>query len=162
MSKYIKVKMLRDDTHGKKGKIITVEERYAQLYLFPKKAILVEDDNRNKSKIELPIPKHLKKIIIQIGDNNNESHMDGVVRCTCGCETFLISVFGGNNGKDICVGEYERDYALIVKATCMDCDKNNLIFDMSKHGWNGYVCLLYPKKNCLLGAVKNAAQIFIT
>ena len=92
------------------------------------------------NKTTLPIPKHLQSILVPMGEKNNKNRVDGVLRCTCGCETFAVSVYGGKNGKGICVGAYEEDYALVVRAACIDCGRKHLVFDMAKHGWNGFVC----------------------
>ncbi|SCW65806.1 Ribosomal protein L9, N-terminal domain [Paenibacillus tianmuensis] len=141
MAKFIKVKMLKNNSHGKKGEIIVVEERYAQLYLFHRnKAVLIEESDKNKSEAGYPIPKHLNDILIPMGTDNNENRVDGVVRCLCGCETFSVSVYGDKEGQDIYVGEYNNDSALMIKAECTECHKTHLIFDLSKHGWNGFVC----------------------
>jgi len=88
----------------------------------------------------LPIPTHLKNTLIPIGDKNGESHVDGVIRCTCGFESFYIKIYADTKNGYLQAGEYNSGYALVVKAECKDCGKTHLIFDGSKHGWNGFVC----------------------
>ena len=88
----------------------------------------------------LPIPTHLRDTFIPIGDEKNENHVDGIIRCLCGYECFHIKIYAdtGNGYPQVC--KYSEGYALIVKAICKDCGKEYLIFDNSKHGWNGFVC----------------------
>ena len=88
----------------------------------------------------LPIPTHLENILIPMGTENNEFHINGIVRCTCGCECFQIRIFADTKNGYPQVCEYNDNYALFIKAICMDCGKEHLIFDGSKHGWNGFVC----------------------
>ncbi|MCL2102547.1 MAG: hypothetical protein FWH25_00750 [Syntrophorhabdaceae bacterium] len=88
----------------------------------------------------LPIPKHLKDILAPGGDKNSENRVDGVIRCFCGCESFYMKIFADVEEGYPQVCEYEDDYALMVKAVCKDCSKDYLLFDDSKHGWNGFVC----------------------
>lgn len=92
------------------------------------------------TKIELPIPKHLKNILIPLGERNNKNHVDGVIRCECGSETFKVNIYSEKNKDYVCVGEYEEDYGLVVMCNCVFCNRKHLVFDMSKHGWNGFVC----------------------
>jgi len=88
----------------------------------------------------LPIPKHLQGIFITEGENNSEFQVSGIIRCACGCENFRIRVFADTDNNDVRIQEYEDDYALMIKANCKDCGKEYLIYDYSRHGWNGFVC----------------------
>ena len=88
----------------------------------------------------LPIPNHLKDILIPMGNENNENRVDGVIRCSCGHECFNIKVFADTENGYPQTCKYEEGYALIIKAICTDCGIEYLIFDDSKHGWNGFVC----------------------
>ena len=88
----------------------------------------------------LPIPKHLKDILVPTGEENNENCVKGTVQCSCGCESFSMKFFADDDYEPPCVCEYKNDYALMVKVRCGDCDREHLIFDISKHGWNGFVC----------------------
>jgi len=78
----------------------------------------------------LPIPKHLKEILIPTGNENSENRVDGIIRCLCGQERFHIKT----------TSDAEDAYAFMVKADCANCNKSYLIFDASKHGWDGFVC----------------------
>ncbi len=88
----------------------------------------------------LPIPKHLQDIFIPIGDKNCENQVNGVIRCSCGCESFHIKIFADTEEGCAEVCEYKDGFALVVKAVCMDCGKEYLIFDDSRNGWDGFVC----------------------
>ena len=87
-----------------------------------------------------PIPNHLKDILIQTGNKNNENRVDGIIRCSCSQESFHIKVFADTRNGFPQVCKYAGDYALVVEAVCMDCGKPQLLFDKSKHGWDGFVC----------------------
>lgn len=88
----------------------------------------------------LPIPKHLKDILTPVGDKNGENFVNGTIRSSCGCEHFQIKIFADmTKGYPQACG-YNEGYALLIKAVCMDCGKEYLIFDSSEHGWNGFVC----------------------
>ncbi len=99
----------------------------------------------------LPIPIHLHDIFIPIGNKNNEYQINGEIRCTCGCKCFHIKIFADTSNGYPQVRSYEDDYALVIKTICMDCQKEYIIFDDSKHGWNGFVCHdgISPPENTL-------------
>ena len=40
-----------------------------------------------------PIPTHLKDILIATGKKNDEFHVEGIVKCPCGCENFYIMIY---------------------------------------------------------------------
>lgn len=88
----------------------------------------------------LPIPKHLREILVPEASKNSETRVDGIIRCTCGCEGFALHVFADTRKGYPQVCEYQDGYALVVKGVCVDCGKAYLIFDNSRHGWNGFVC----------------------
>ena len=88
----------------------------------------------------LPIPKHLSGILSSINEESDEFHVSGSIFCSCGCKDFYVKIYADikNGYPQVC--KYNEDYALVIKAVCKDCAKDHLIFDDSKHGWNGFVC----------------------
>lgn len=42
--------------------------------------------------MELPIPTHLQKYLVPIGENNQEHKVTGVIQCTCHSEEFQVYV----------------------------------------------------------------------
>lgn len=86
-------------------------------------------------------PKHLEKIL-RVTDYDDRGTLDGEIVCECGCETFGIKYFGDVYPPHIIgtrtMGE-NRD-ACVVKAVCRNCGKEWLIFDYSKHGYDGFIC----------------------
>ena len=92
----------------------------------------------------LPIPKHLIEILKPIGNKNTEFEVKGNIACDCSGESFTINLVGnGSNYKKkkvIEVLEIDGNYFLVVSAKCNSCGKEHLIFDMDKHGWDGFVC----------------------
>lgn len=60
-----------------------------------------------------------------IGDENDEFKITVIVKCKCGSESFRI---------------YESNNKMIVKLICSACNKELILFDEGKYGWNGFVC----------------------
>ncbi len=88
----------------------------------------------------LPIPKHLTNFLVPVGEDNNEFNVKGLIKCTCGNESFKINLYADLEASYLKVRKYENDYALVIYVTCAECQKEYLLFDKSKHGWNGFVC----------------------
>lgn len=89
----------------------------------------------------LPVPRHLTKIFQADIENCNEFDLEGSICCDCSCKLFFMKVFAdfdSNNIPHVC--KYKDDWALVIKAVCKSCGKEWLLFDMSQHGYNGYVC----------------------
>lgn len=91
---------------------------------------------------QYPVPRYLKEIYCVDESVSGEYNLDGRVQCVCGCENFKIRTFSDYNAKRniVSVGQYEDGYALVVKADCNTCGKEWLLFDLSKHGYDGFVC----------------------
>ncbi len=75
----------------------------------------------------LPIPRHLKDILVPIGNNNSEFEVTGILTCTCNSTYFKIK-------------QYADKGTYIIYAVCSECSKEYLVFDTNKHGWDGFVC----------------------
>jgi ribosomal protein S27E len=92
----------------------------------------------------LPIPKHLQKIFLPIGDAADEFEVTGRIICECSSENFSIEYVGESadytSDRVIKLKEINGSYFLIVKVKCTDCSREHLIFDDHFHGWNGFVC----------------------
>lgn len=86
-------------------------------------------------------PKHLEKIL-RVTDYDDRGTLDGKIVCECGCETFGVRYFGEIYPPN-CIGVQamgENRYACVVKAVCRNCGKEWLLFDYSKHGYDGFIC----------------------
>lgn len=88
----------------------------------------------------LPIPAHLKNILIPKGDKNDEFFVAGDIACTCGNKEFSLSYLGAYENEIITLCEYEGVFYLAIECKCKECGKVHLIFDDNLHGWNGFVC----------------------
>jgi len=75
--------------------------------------------------MDLPIPSHLRDIMIPVGESNSTFEVTGILRCSCGHDRFRVA------------SAYDR---LIVTVYCEKCGKEHLLFDAWKHGWDGFVC----------------------
>ena len=87
-----------------------------------------------------PIPRHLVEIFNVNTEESSEYDIKGKISCTCGCDKFGIRTYAEYD-KEGCphVYEYKGDYAFVVKCICKDCQKEWLLFDLSKHGFEGFL-----------------------
>lgn len=75
--------------------------------------------------MEYPIPNHIKDFFQLVGTNNNEFEVKGSIKCSCGSETFSV---------------YQSNDKMIVKLICHKCNKEIIVFDEGRHGWNVRQC----------------------
>ena len=88
----------------------------------------------------LPIPTHLKDIFYATGNKNCESYVCGKIICSCKCGCFKVRIYAEEVNGSPYIREYKDGYAMVVKASCEGCEKEHLILDISKHGWDGFIC----------------------
>ncbi len=90
--------------------------------------------------MDYPIPTHLKEILV-VDEKASDIHdIEGSLRCTCGCKKFLLRNFADYYNAQPCVARKNDGYAFVIKAVCADCGNEWVVFDLSKHGYNGFVC----------------------
>lgn len=88
----------------------------------------------------IPIPKHLKNILI-VGENDyDENNLEGKIQCTCGCRDIKLKIYAEEHSNHISVNKYKGDYGLRIAGVCSSCQNTFDIFDMAKHGYDGFVC----------------------
>lgn len=93
-----------------------------------------------------PIPRHLTRIFQVNVVETTEYDLKGTIRCDCGCRQFRIKTVSnidqkGNLHLTKCKQNNSlQNYALAIVGTCKSCGRDWLIFDMSKHGFSGYIC----------------------
>ncbi len=88
----------------------------------------------------LPIPTHLRDIL-KVDEETFDGHnMDGRLQCTCGCDDIRLKIYGEQHQEHIAVKRYKNDYGFRIAGACAACGKSFDIFDMAKHGYNGFVC----------------------
>ena len=88
----------------------------------------------------IPIPTHLKNILVPKGEENDEFFVTGEIVCECGNKEFDISYIGNYEDGIVTLCEFEGVFYLAIKCECKKCGKVHLIFDDNFHGWNGFVC----------------------
>jgi hypothetical protein len=98
---------------------------------------------------KLPIPKHLKNILVPIR-KNNENSFSGFLKCKCGNDLDFKILYPGEtkvykNDIITVVKEYNNNFYFIIKVICLKCNENYLLFDNNLHGWDGFVCHDYNK-----------------
>ena len=74
--------------------------------------------------MNLPIPSHLRAVLVPVGENNSTFEVTGDIRCTCGCSTFRVNT---------------RSSRQIVTLFCTECGREHLLFHAGRHGWDGFV-----------------------
>lgn len=91
---------------------------------------------------KLPIPRHLQEIFRADMQLSDENHLEGIIKCTCGCSSFKIKTFSSSYRQERCihVKKYKNGFALVLYSVCESCSKEWLLFDLSKHGYDGFVC----------------------
>lgn len=88
-----------------------------------------------------PVPRHLEKIFQVDPESSDTYELNGRLECTCGCKRFSLKTYAYLSGNG-CLGvtRYKDGYALVIQAECIRCGSRWTVFDMSRHGYNGYVC----------------------
>lgn len=94
----------------------------------------------------LPIPTHLRNILIPRGENN-EFDISGDIKCDCGNSKFVVSYIGNYQDGIITLFQYLNAFYLVIKCKCTECSKVHLIFDNNLHGWDGFVCNQFEFKD---------------
>ena len=85
------------------------------------------------------VPGYLREYFTVEKEMKNQG-FEGSIRCTCGNQNFKVLYYGEEKKKYIRVKPYEDDYGLHVACVCTKCNKQIELFDMARHGYNGFVC----------------------
>jgi hypothetical protein len=92
----------------------------------------------------MPPPSHLREIVRPADTRVDEDPFVGKLRCTCTGERFRVlnlPYYHVGNGKvTLVTAEIKGKFFFIIRAQCVACEKDHLIFDKDFHGWNGFVC----------------------
>jgi hypothetical protein len=92
----------------------------------------------------MPVPTHLKGLVVPREEAIDEKPLDADVRCPCGDEKFELLYPGQTHeygGKTVpCVAQIGERFFLVLKARCAACSREHLLLDADLHGWNGFVC----------------------
>ena len=92
----------------------------------------------------LPVPSHLKNILVPKSGIKEEDVLIGNLRCRCGSERFVLMYPGQTHeykGDIIpCTAEIDGNFFFLIKAKCGKCGQEHLLFDKDFHGWDGLTC----------------------
>lgn len=89
-----------------------------------------------------PTPAHLRGWLA--GVTFEDEYLEGQVRCPCGGERLELRTLGKTHpsyrdGRPIpCVEEIDGSYCFLVQAACVECGREHVLFDMNRHGTNGF------------------------
>ena len=112
-------------------------------YMYDKYMLTIDPKNIKRYEAEknpppvLPIPTHLKKILIPNKKDSTHLKVMGELRCTCKNKVYHVKT-------PVVDGAVDGSY---VKAACCKCNKEYLIFDSHAHGWDGYICRYLPERS---------------
>lgn len=100
----------------------------------------------------MPVPRHLQGLVRPKSPVVDEAPLDAEVVCACGSKLFSLWYPGAtrmSQGERIpVVAVMEERACFLIKAHCIKCARESLLFDMDFHGWNGFVC--HNKKDASL------------
>lgn len=100
----------------------------------------------------MPVPTHLKSIVIPREKSVDEEPFVGDLLCRCGSKSFRMNYPGKTQefkGKvHPCTIEIDGNFFFLIKAICTKCDMEYLLFDKHFHGWDGFLC--HDKKEASL------------
>lgn len=87
--------------------------------------------------LELPIPKHLSKMFIPFG-RGTDKMVTGKVKCQCDSNrNFRLVVNTTKENEGFPMSDFKNiNY---IKAHCISCSTEHVLFDSNIHGWNGFV-----------------------
>lgn len=91
----------------------------------------------NDKNMEYPIPTHLKHLLKVDMSKSDSNYLSGSIVCECGCDRFSIQ-HNENRKYDPQIPFDEQD-GLKVIVNCKECEIEYVLFDESKHGFNGFV-----------------------
>lgn len=124
----------------------------------------------------MPIPSHLKNILIPHDTVVDEEPLVGDIQCRCGSNEFSLMYPGRTQeyeGKKYpSTSEINGNSFFLVKAVCSKCRTEYLLFDKDFHGSDGFLChdiktvsLTRPPLipwNCIsCGSIKHKVEITI-
>lgn len=90
-----------------------------------------------EEELDLPIPHYLKRIFVPFG-KGMEKLVLGKVKCGCASEgNMRLIVNTPYEYEGIPVSSYRN--VTYLKAHCLDCGTEHVLFDVNEHGWNGFV-----------------------
>lgn len=91
--------------------------------------------------MDYPVPNHLKEIYI-VDEEKSDMYggLEGTLKCQCGCGEFALEIYAEVFDKYISVNKKDGGFAFVVDAVCKSCGRRHTIMDLSKHGYDGFVC----------------------
>ncbi len=92
----------------------------------------------------MPIPRHLKGLVVPRDGRVDEGPLSADVRCPCGVSAFELLYPGPMQEHDGEVGpctlEMGGRFFFVFRARCTTCRLEHLLLDADFHGWDGFIC----------------------
>jgi hypothetical protein len=92
----------------------------------------------------MPVPTHLRNIVVPREEVVDEELLIGDVRCRCGSGDFSLMYPGSTQEYEgkvyACTAEIDGNFFFLVKAVCAKCCAEYTLFDKHFHGWDGFLC----------------------
>ena len=92
----------------------------------------------------MPVPSHLKGVVVPLNKDIGEDNLSANFRCQCGESRFELLYPGKTHkfgGKLIpCTIEIDGHFFFVLKSRCTSCGHEHLLLDTDFHGWDGFIC----------------------
>lgn len=92
----------------------------------------------------MPVPSHLRELVLPLDSAIDEEALSAVIRCPCGDSKFELLYPGQTHeygGETIpCTAEIDGNFFFVLKSRCANCRQEHLLLDADFHGWNGFIC----------------------
>jgi hypothetical protein len=92
----------------------------------------------------MPLPAHLREIIVPALIQEDDHSVKGRVVCPCGEDEIELMYPGQTheyNGSLIpCTAMIDDKFFFLLRADCPKCNSQHLLFDADFHGWDGFIC----------------------
>jgi hypothetical protein len=92
----------------------------------------------------MPVPSHLRGLVVPLDSAIDEKALSATVRCPCGETKFELLYPGQTHehaGEMIpCTAEIDGNFFFVLESRCPSCGREHLLLDADLHGWNGFIC----------------------
>lgn len=99
----------------------------------------------------MPVPSHLRSIIVPQKYIVDDGLMIGNLSCQCGNEESNLMYPGQTQEYEgsiyPCTAEIDGNFFFLIKIICTKCKSSYILFDKHFHGWNGMMCHDEQKAN---------------
>ena len=81
-----------------------------------------------------------RRLFFKRYDLDNENIYTANIKCHCGNYVFEFLYPAGGSKSHPCTVEINDSFFFLLKAKCINCGEEHLLFDADFHGWDGWIC----------------------